>query len=719
MQRRATCRRAVAIGLFLALCLALCHAHAFAGGGPPFTLPRNPGTSSVGLFLTVNSEWVHGYGHRPVELTLASAVPASEDRHFRIEVGIGGYGGFSGSRCVVETDLDLPAGSQSASKSVPVLQMDASALIWIRTFEGGREIEELSVERYAFATNQVWGGEPAVPRILFVADNPPDVTSFDFLGSEPYMSYSQGLTFTQLKDVFAFTHWPPNRLYDQWLYYSGLDLMFISLAEVRQLAAQQPAAWRAIADWNRTGGTLCLFDTGRDPATLQEIEKLLGAPEDETLAAKPNRGWKAPTSNTFDEQVRKSIEAAAAAAARSGNGSATAPSTPLPTAPSEPPFFWRDIAFGQVVSIPADDPFPGERDNWKWLLASLEASSSRWASRNGTIPDGSNPQFNDLLIADVGLPPIRSYRVLITLFVVLIGPVNYWLLRRSGRLHLFLFTVPLAALVTSLGLLGYAVIADGFTSHLRGRSLTLLDQRTSQATTRSWLSYYVGLTPPGGLSFTQDTLVVPLQMTPTIGEGRNRHIDWNGQQQLSRGWLPARTPTQLVTARASTSEIGLDVSAAEGGSRRIQNRLGVRIHHLALRDENGGWHQAHDVAAGEQAALELLPDEEQRAVALESFGKVLKVNAPSLPPGMDISESENWFLFGNRYRAMSYAYGMNSVDPRDNRLEHEFSRLRIEVVQQTLPKRTYVAIVDRPATVNAGLDGLIESQGMHVIQGTW
>ena len=76
----------------------------------------------------------------------------------------------------------------------------------------------------------------------------------------------------------------------------------------------------------------------------------------------------------------------------------------------------------------------------------------RWDSRHGMTPDSANAEFAKLLVPGVGLAPVTEFRVLITLFVLLIGPLNYWLLKRAKRLHLMVLTVPLAAAGYDIGL---------------------------------------------------------------------------------------------------------------------------------------------------------------------------------------------------------------------------------------------------------------------------
>ena len=185
-----------------------------------------------------------------------------------------------------------------------------------------------------------------------------------------------------------------------------------------------------------------------------------------------------------------------------------------PSLPATWPFVWKDLQFGRVVALASDDPFAYPAAEWRWLVNTITPARWKWRFRHGLSLDLDNPSFDNFLIADVGLPPVRAYRVLISLFVILIGPVNYWYLRRHGRLHLLLFTVPAAALVATLALVGYAFIADGLESRCAARSLTFLDQRHHEATSWARLSYYTGLTPASGLVFPTDTAVFSLEKFP-------------------------------------------------------------------------------------------------------------------------------------------------------------------------------------------------------------
>jgi hypothetical protein len=156
-------------------------------------------------------------------------------------------------------------------------------------------------------------------------------------------------------------------------------------------------------------------------------------------------------------------------------------------------------------------------------------STRRWDQRHGMTPDDANYEFANLLVPGVGLAPVTEFRVLITLFVLLIGPANYWFLKRFRRLHLLVLTVPLAAVLTTAALFAYAVLADGFSTTVRAHSVTTLDQRTGEAACWSRLSYYSGMAPGAGLTMPADVAVYPI--VPGWNEG-SFDADLSGEREL-------------------------------------------------------------------------------------------------------------------------------------------------------------------------------------------
>jgi hypothetical protein len=335
--------------------------------------------------------------------------------------------------------------------------------------------------------------------------------------------------------------------------------------------------------------------------------------------------------------------------------------------------------------------------------------------RHGLMYGQENPDFDNFLIAEVGLPPVRAFRVLITLFVIGIGPVNYWLLVRRRRLHLLLFTVPAAALLISCGLFAYGIIADGFTTYLRARSFTELDQRSHEAVTWSRMSYYAGLAPSAGLVAPDDVVFLPLERSDNRSSFHNRRVDWNGMQHLSRGWLMSRTPTQYITVRACESEASLGIAFdPQTSDCAVVNRLGTRVHHLLLCNEDGQVYLGREIAPAGRVRLQKVAKDDESS--REDFLDHLARHFPTLPADAPASPIE--YIFGIR-TAAKYYQGDEGVTTSMSLLETGLLGVRRAVKSEGLEPRTYVALVDRPRELAIGIDEPTETQSSYVILGRW
>jgi hypothetical protein len=712
--RVASARRAVCLAVVL---LAAFAEPAHGGTGTLLSLPIGPKPTVRGLKLLVDTRWAQGYGYRPVRIDVTCVPPASADRTLTVEFGLSAW--MPNEEFVtVASEIEIPAGSQGVSRILSVPQLSSAQHFSLRVWEDGVPIDDLSVEGRSINAGGYFGSDGGGPRILFVASTPVDVSGFNMVGRIPGNNNAAG---GRTADVMSFDQRSPAEVPENWINYSGLDLIFISLAEARDLSGKRPGAWQAMRAWTRSGGNLCVFGAGSDWHALEEIEQLLGCPATEKESAGEHRGWEAPSRLVFESQVVQGVMTAPVGAPLDPNVPQTTVSIKKPVAPKVAPFVWKPAGFGRVVAVAEAQPFPGQSATWRWLVESLGPARTEWTTRQGTAPDQGNENFNDFLIADVGLPPIRTYQVLITLFVIAIGPVNYWILRRHGRLHLFLFTVPAAALATSAGLLAYALVADGLESRLRARSVTHLDQRAGEAVRLARLSYYMGLAPSGGLEFPDDTAIAPLQLTAADGplRGRNRRLVWRDGQHLTRGWIRSRMPTQYVTTRASkTRQELIVVPTGNAAGATVTNRLGVHVKQLLVCDEGGKLHRGEQIAPDEQKALDWLATADQIAAAAEKFLRELSENRPALPDTMiGTGSTDRWFFFIGR-RSHRY-HPSASVETSESLLEAELARIAAEVASRSLKPRSYVAIVERPEEIAVGADGLTETQSLHVIEGRW
>jgi hypothetical protein len=358
-------------------------------------------------------------------------------------------------------------------------------------------------------------------------------------------------------------------------------------------------------------------------------------------------------------------------------------------------------------------------------LSTALRSTEPWSARHGTAPNDVSRDFADLLVPGVGLAPVTEFRILITLFVLLIGPVNYWVLKRLRRLHLLVLTVPLAAALLTAALFGYAVISDGFGTTVRAHSLTMLDQRTSEAACWSRLSYYSGLAPGEGLTMPADVALYPINPTWNASRldanlGVERNVVWQGEQvKLTRGWLRSRTPTQYLAIRSRATPHRLEL-AEGGGKLRATNRLGTAVEHLLVVDKAGGLWAGKGLAAGGVGFLTRI----ERVDAMRRFRQLVMENEPQPPDALAGDDSHYAAMQRRQMRQMFRGrYGFPAGETRlatslMNELVGELAGLSGKPAL-VLPPRSYVAVTATATEVNPGVRGAEEAASFHVIVGQW
>jgi hypothetical protein len=295
--------------------------------------------------------------------------------------------------------------------------------------------------------------------------------------------------------------------------------------------------------------------------------------------------------------------------------------------------------------------------------------------------------------------------------------VNYWLLKRWGRLHLMVLTVPLLAGVVTAALFAYAVVSDGFGTTVRARSFTALDQRTDEAATWTWVSYYSGVAP--GLTMPADVVLYPVipgwsRYSVDSAVGTKRDLAWHeSEADLKSGWLRARTPTQYLTIRSRNSPHELQF-AAPPGKLRITNKLGADIDYLVVIDEQ------EKVWTGEKIDLNavtfLRPTE--RDEAARQLRRLVSENAPEAPEALAGGNT-----YYRQYQMNRGRYGQYYVEQTlaDNLASDALAE--ITGIDGTsgleLAPRSYVAVTKTGPEVELGVRGADEQDSFHVVVGQW
>lgn len=365
---------------------------------------------------------------------------------------------------------------------------------------------------------------------------------------------------------------------------------------------------------------------------------------------------------------------------------------------------------------------PAERPRFGPSYAFLSTRS--WADRHGLAPDAANQDFAKLLVPGVGLAPVLEFEVLITLFVLVIGPLNYWLLKRAGRLHLLVLTVPAAAAAMTALLFAYALLSDGFDTTVRARSFTSLDQRKGEAACWTRLSYYAGLAPGNGLVMPDDVAIYPIipgwnESSSDANVGGSREMKWEDRhQKLTVGWLRSRTPTQYLTVRSRKSSAHIQLTQ-KNERLEAKNELGAAIQFLVAANEAGELFSGEQLATG--AKVTLTPA--KRSDAVRTFQQLVVKNQPQAP--LELSgEDSDFLLFQRRQQSRaSRRFGLqySNEQPGGNLLERAISDLAGLEGHPALPlpPNSYVAVTQTGPEVVLGVPGAEEEASFHVIFGQW
>lgn len=233
----------------------------------------------------------------------------------------------------------------------------------------------------------------------------------------------------------------------------------------------------------------------------------------------------------------------------------------------------------------------------------LMEDHSAWVETRDTFNLNRNEtSINELFpIVDNMAIPVRGFLLLVTLFALLAGPVTVFTLAKSNRRIWLLWIIPLESLVVCGLVLLYSLFSEGITPTVRLNSLTLLDQTEHRATTLGWAGYYCPQRPSAGLFIPGDWEWQQVKQLHWNSAGTA--TDWTYGQHLSRGWIQARVPTFFMCRQNTIRRERLVVSATETGALEAVNGLGAEIDSLWLRDAEGQFHHAGQIAAGQRMTL--------------------------------------------------------------------------------------------------------------------
>jgi hypothetical protein len=663
--------------------------------------------------LSVTSEsWsisTSGGGYCPIQIQVSNLTPKQRSLRVVLESQ------YSPGNFQVMQEIELDPANQAGGAATADFTLSAPITNEffggaIKVYERGRELKKCRL--YGIGGAFWWGGQQ-LPTVAHVGRSSPDLRNM----TEAVTKITVGAGAVP-QNTYQPLSLKPEQVPSKWIDFTMLDLLLISVTELDALPAERRDA---IAQWTLAGGNLFVYGLGDDRENSPDLKRLLD------LDRRPpqNAEWQVPKvdqRNTdslaqgTSQQVVRTIGGQRVVVATPATPTTAPAATPKPAQSPQPEiiphFTVRAFGLGILVACSTDDPFPGQIDDWAWVFKSLGPHRVQWHDRHGMSPRGNNDDFWEFLIPGVGKAPVIGFQVLITLFALAIGPVNYFVLQRRKKLYLLIFTVPVFAGITTVLLLSYAVASDGFALRGRVRSVTLLDQVRGESVSWSRISYYAGVAPSGGLRFSRDTAVYPME--PPGSSGGSRMVDWTEGQHLTSGWLRSRTPTQLVAIAYRQSGEQLSVASSDAGIVRVTNNLGTNIRMLVLASADGTVYSTQDLARDQSVRLE--------AADLKELHPALRklIDSQPLEAPAELNERDLWIGIGPR-RYMYWRGGM-LADWQNSIGEGIFQVLKsadIDNLKDLLQPGTYIAITDQPPTVDLGVTTMQDAGSLYVIVGVF
>ena len=360
-----------------------------------------------------------------------------------------------------------------------------------------------------------------------------------------------------------------------WLAYSSYDGVIVTGAEMRAAPAN---VREALQQYVECGGVLLIFGEWEIASIWQHTRSITSWQE--IYQVEPT-----PTPQAAPEATPTPTPKPAA--------------TPVPI-PVRTDSQHYEVGFGEIIVMNEPTPPALTDAQWRNIGFSFERTQEQL---KGNYDFYENQKLSSLS-GEFGTP-VRGLFLVMLLFVVVIGPLNLWLLARWRKRLWLLWTVPAISLVTCLAVAGYAIFREGLRGVERVSCMTLLDETAHRATTLGYVSLYSPVTPGSGLHFgTQTELTIKAFSYSDARRGARRSLDWTTDQHLTTGWVAARVPALFELRKSETRRERLTITKNANGTFNVVNGLGANIETLWFADAQGTLHRAQNLAAGAPVLLE-------------------------------------------------------------------------------------------------------------------
>lgn len=288
------------------------------------------------------------------------------------------------------------------------------------------------------------------------------------------------------------------------------------------------------------------------------------------------------------------------------------------------------IAFGRLFVRDASGELGGEhRDGVRAILGGISGPAPH---PRGWRSTGRSPTL------DLEQLPHDVFAVLLLVFAIAIGPVNFYFVHKRRRPVLLLLTIPAISVATTLLLLAYGVLYQGLDVKTASVTTAVLDQRAHRVTLLERRSMFAGWAPAAGLRPGAGAVVHHSTEGETPDRSSRFEVVESGGLLLRGRFLPTRRRVTHAISSDRVERAHLDVEF-DGDQARVANNLGVGIGALVVCDTQGRWYTSPaPLSAGAQATLRVADAESAQGLIQDIDSAGLPVSAAlaesvQLPPG--------------------------------------------------------------------------------------
>ncbi len=214
--------------------------------------------------------------------------------------------------------------------------------------------------------------------------------------------------------------------------------------------------------------------------------------------------------------------------------------------------------------------------------------------------------------------PIGMLVLIMSIFVILVGPVNFVFLSKRKHTALMILTIPFISLLFCFLVFSYVAISSGFTLNGKIYGFTYLDQNERLAATCA----HVSILAP---NMTRRNLVFDANDNVCLYHRTTINVLDKPGMQIDSSAIPVRTPLNYTVKRCETTNERIRINPITDGY-EIVNGLSAPLLHFMYRDINGRLYYAENVPEGKRVPLARLAKED----ALP----------PLTPSAMEISEMQ-------------------------------------------------------------------------------